>query len=234
VKSNVIVSSFHKAMHLVDWDVDVLKWLLQLIIVKRSSQPRKSTTIDAVLKTKQEIQCKDGMTFDKMQEIITLPKLDARTNRKHLDPNAVQQIPPIVVAQLHKYIEAIAYTYRDNPFHTFEHASHVTISVSKLLSRIVAPNIELEGDDDDAAANLVHDHTYGITSNPLTQFAVVLSALIHDADHVGLLKFLLINKNKSIVAAYKNKSIAEQKSVNLACSMLMEPRFSDGLIGICI
>jgi hypothetical protein len=65
--------------------------------------------------------------------------------------------------------------YRNNAFHNFEHASHVTMSVTKLLSRIVAPkNIGDDNHDD------LHDHTYGISSDPLTQFACVFSALIHD------------------------------------------------------
>ena len=33
-------------------------------------------------------------------------------------------------------------------------------------------------DSDGVAGEDLHDHTYGITSDPLTQFAVVLSALI--------------------------------------------------------
>ena len=56
------------------------------------------------------------------------------------------------------------------------------MSVVKLLSRIVAPS------DDDLAssgASSLHDHTYGITSDPLVQFSCVLSALIHDVDHSG-------------------------------------------------
>jgi hypothetical protein len=59
------------------------------------------------------------------------------------------------------------------------------MSVRKIPSRIVAPNIELEGDNDDDAANL-HNHTYGIMSNLLTKFAVGLSAMIHNVGHVGL------------------------------------------------
>lgn len=31
-------------------------------------------------------------------------------------------------------------------------------------------------------ASTLHDHTYGITSDPLTQFSCVLAALIHDVD----------------------------------------------------
>ena len=60
------------------------------------------------------------------------------------------------------------------------------MSVSKLLSRIVAPH-QVAGDDDSVddsrrRQEMLHDHTYGITSDPLTQFGVVLSALIHDGE----------------------------------------------------
>ena len=58
----------------------------------------------------------------------------------------------------------------------FEHASNVLLSVCKLMSRIVAPS---DVDKLNTAAKL-HDHTYGITSDPLTQFACAFSALIHD------------------------------------------------------
>ena len=65
----------------------------------------------------------------------------------------------------------------------FVHRSHVTMSVVKLLSRIVAPDdvllAEVDQDHDDhEIRQTLHDHTYGITSDPLTQFAVVMSALV--------------------------------------------------------
>lgn len=70
-----------------------------------------------------------------------------------------------------------------------QHASHVTMSVVKLLARIVAPQEEVLRKEDNRAsskkisqmASSMHDHTYGINSDPLTQFACVFSALIHDA-----------------------------------------------------
>lgn len=34
-------------------------------------------------------------------------------------------------------------------------------------------------------ASTLHDHTYGITSDPLTQLSLVFSAMIHDVD-VGI------------------------------------------------
>ena len=58
------------------------------------------------------------------------------------------------------------------------------MSVTKLLSRIVAPSDVLLDDYSDSVgkdlAATLHDHTYGITSDPLTQFACVFAALIHD------------------------------------------------------
>jgi hypothetical protein len=50
-------------------------------------------------------------------------------------------------------------------------ASHVTMSVVKLLSRIVAPS---ENELANSGASTLHDHTYGITSDPIIQFACVL------------------------------------------------------------
>jgi hypothetical protein len=74
----------------------------------------------------------------------------------------------------------------------FEHASHVAMSVSKLLSRIVNPkeqgllghsaNYDPRPMTEQAAtlASDLHDHTFGITSDPLTAFAAFFAALIHD------------------------------------------------------
>ena len=97
------------------------------------------------------------------------------------------------------------------------------MSVAKLLSRIVAPNIDL--DDDNVASNL-HDHTYGITSDPLTQFACVFAALIHDSDHYGIPNAQLVAEKASLAYKYKNRSPAEQNSVNIAWNVLMKSQFS--------
>ena len=64
--------------------------------------------------------------------------------------------------------------------------SHVMMSVSKLLSRIVAPDINANGKVD--AKSVLHDYTFGISSDPLTRFAVCVSALIHDGTFLSLFK----------------------------------------------
>lgn len=98
------------------------------------------------------------------------------------------------------------------------------MSVVKLLSRIVAPNIHIEDDDIEAA---LHDKTYGITSDPLTQFAVVLSALIHDVDHPGVPNSQLTKEKTRLAELYRDKSVAEQNSVDLAWTLLMEGNFKN-------
>lgn len=114
-----------------------------------------------------------------------------------------------------------------NPFQLFQHASHVAMSVTKLLSRIIAPNLkEAEKQSTNMAATL-HDHTYGITSDPLTQFATVFSALIHDVDHTGVPNTQLIQENPALAAIYKNRSVAEQNSVDMAWNLLMEDRYQN-------
>lgn len=119
-------------------------------------------------------------------------------------------------------------------------------SVTKLLARIVAPDI-----DTNSSAQL-HDHTHGITSDPLTQFAVVLSALIHDVDHPGVPNTQLIQEGVPMASFFKGtsscvlsyvisyafsltpiffcnsgKSIAEQNSVVLSWHLLMDDQYMD-------
>jgi hypothetical protein len=121
----------------------------------------------------------------------------------------------------------VAAMYQSNPFHNFEHASHVTMSVVKLLSRIVAPDINaINGTkDEQQALARMHDHTYGITSDPLTQFAVVFSALIHDVDHTGVPNTQLMHEKPAMAVAYQFRSVAEQNSVDLSWKLLMGDEF---------
>jgi hypothetical protein len=95
------------------------------------------------------------------------------------------------------------------------------MSVTKLLNRIVAPDIE------DTNNKSLHDHTYGITSDPLTRFAVVFSALIHDVDHTGVSNLQLVKEKAPVAKMYNDKSAAEQNSVDLAWDLLMEPAYEN-------
>jgi hypothetical protein len=121
-------------------------------------------------------------------------------------------------ADLHEYVKRIALMYRDVPFHNFEHASHVTLCANKLLNRLI------NSDEYDTEVEL-HDSTFGISSDPLTHFAIVFAALIHDADHTGLPNAQLVKDHHDLANRFENKSVAEQNSVHMGWEMLMDPRF---------
>jgi hypothetical protein len=213
-KSNLVGCA--KTARLVKWNVEVLSSLLKPVRARRSD-------IDvAPLRVESDVASLSQLTvLEEVKEIIHLPTSSGQT-ANDLD---YAELDPVVLNQLENYVSTVASMYRDNPFHNFEHASHVVMSVVKLLSRIVVPDIgEATGKD---MASTLHDHTYGITSDPLTQFACVFSALIHDADHTGVPNSQLIKENSALAKVYKDKSVAEQNSVDLCWDLLMASNFDD-------
>ena len=74
------------------------------------------------------------------------------------------------------------------------------------------------------------DHSFG----PLTQFACVFSALIHDVDHTGVPNTQLVNEGSHLAHYYRDKSVAEQNSVDLAWDLFMGDDFADLRKAICV
>lgn len=99
------------------------------------------------------------------------------------------------------------------------------MSAGKLMRRIINPTDIKNGDHGSSNCLQTHNATYGISSDPLMQFAVVFSALVHDVEHTGLTNSELIETKAEVAATYKNKSVAEQYSIDRAWSLLMEDRF---------
>ena len=56
-------------------------------------------------------------------------------------------------------------------------------------------------------------YVQGISSDPLAQFAVVFSAVIHDVDHAGISNAQLIKEGAPVARFYKNQTVAEQNSL---------------------
>ena len=204
-------SKERRNQRLVAWNSEMLISLLKNVHARRNAEEKRNTSQVALRAMAQNIG--SGLTVvEEVAEIITLPEFNATAvNAKAVD------LPPGVAQQVHNYVGTIAGMYRENPFHNFEHASHVAMSVSKLLSRIVAPKQDKN----------LSDETYGITSDHLTQFALVLSALIHDVDHRGVPNFLLCGEEPIMAKMYKSKSVAEQNSVDLAWSALMSDGYEE-------
>jgi hypothetical protein len=210
---------------LVAWNCELLVKLLKQVVAQRKALQYTSQSQSNELAYLTQHLGKDKMVVDEVAEIISLPEFD---ENGCYDTEAAAELDTKVVFQIQEYVTIIASLYHDNPFHNFEHASHVTMSVCKLLSRIVAPKINRSATGDARKEQeLLHDHTYGITSDPLTQFTVVLSAMIHDVDHRGIPNFVLIHEEKSLGDYYEGKSVAEQNSVDLAWNTLMADGFEE-------
>jgi class 3 adenylate cyclase len=210
-----------KILRLVRWNVEILKKLLQSVIAKRQGQATPKKWGSNIEKRERELT-RNKQCLEEVAEIIALPKYDLKA---YVDASKVE-IPTEVVNALRHFVCMIASMHQENHFHNFEHASHVTMSVSKLLSRIVAPDEVINGKYGNDLGMSLHDHTYGITSDPLTQFSIVLAALIHDVDHSGVSNFQLIKEHAKIASFFKRKSVAEQNSIVLAWDQLMLPKYN--------
>ncbi|CAB9521868.1 Receptor-type guanylate cyclase gcy [Seminavis robusta] len=202
-----------KMERLVEWNTDVLCQLLRQILACRTAAPVSAEKLEKTIGKGQTV-------LEEFQAIVTLPKYSREEMAKRKGLKEVD-IAPVVVDQLRDFITKVAGMYRTNSFHNFEHASHVVASVRKLLTRIVASNSGGEGLGVDAG------HSFGITADPLTQFAVVFSAVIHDADHPGIPNTQMIKEGNPLASMYKEKSVAEQNSVDLCWDLLMKPEYKD-------
>lgn len=214
------VSQCAKLNRLVDWNKEILAKLLKEIIALRQACGVKADANRQLQKAESFVNVN---IVDEVVEVIDPPQYDLMAIEDALEDAEAIELGDSVEEQLRDYVMTIAHTYRDHAFHNFEHASHVTMSVVKLLSRIVT----LHRDTSDDQSCVSQSYTYGITSDPLTQFAVVLSAIVHDMDHPGVPNVQLVKERSTTAILYKNKSIAEQNSLCLAWSLLLDPRYEE-------
>lgn len=232
-KSEVDVSGIPKRMlkkksrrgtlqsRLIEWNVDVLLGLLKQVVYRRVSSPEEISTFDGRDLALRDKLNNGSTVVEEVKEIIPMPAFDPMIARHPFVDVEFITLEDEVEDQLRTYIATIASMYRDNPFHNYEHACHVQMAVLKLLQRVVSPtDVDYNGDMA-SVASTVHQYTYGITSDPLTQFAVVFCALIHDVDHTGVTNGQLVKEGAHLATVYKNKSVAEQNSIDLAWDLLM-------------
>lgn len=210
--------------------------LLKQVVAKRKAYGQESWDVEPVLE-----QEEGKIVLDEVTEVIDLPMF--KYYRSNPNPDAVV-LPEAVEVQLRDYVAAVSNAYHDNQYHCLQHASQVTTALTKLLSRVVATSLdELDselgeeyGSEDDSLediqvtdnmAAMLHHHTFGIASDPLTQFGLVFAALIHAVDHQGLSNADELKVRPEEAAPYRNRSMVEQRSVNKAWKKLMEPEFTE-------
>jgi hypothetical protein len=244
-----------KIGRLVDWNADILLSLLSKITMARSKSRRRLKGLQRLsaqqAPSNRSLDCEKSRqdssavsvgsgesVLDCVTEVISLPKFDPKRAKKRFELSTPDDLDEEVRSQLKMYVAEIASIYHDVPFHNFEHASHVALSANKLIKRIISPDdvnykMDDRGENGDTIASDLHYSTFGISSDPLTQFAVVFAALVHDVDHTGLPNSQLVKEEAEVAIKYSNKSVAEQHSVNLALQMLNDPKYRDLYRCIC-
>lgn len=210
---------------LVDWFADLLLGYLQKVVLKNTSN--RSAGKDILWKP--SIDSSVIQFIEEITEVIEMPEFNERTSG---DPSTIE-LGPAARSQLRDYVAQIALFYKDNAFHNFEHACHVAMSASKLLKRIIAPeDVDFRAKSGNkmkshkTVSKEIHESTFGISSDPLMQFAVVFSALIHDVDHTGLTNKQLVKEDDPLAIKYRGKCVAEQRSIQLAWDALMEDKYA--------
>jgi 3'5'-cyclic nucleotide phosphodiesterase/Adenylate and Guanylate cyclase catalytic domain len=215
-KFNVITSSDNTS-RLVDWNVGVFRDLLLRLLASRGTSA--STNMDAPIREK--VVEVEGHPIDEISEILEIPRLMRKHSVDHNVENHDLKLNDMVETQLRDFIRTVAHLYKSNPFHNFEHASHVVMSTMKLLDRI--RNHQQNTKMYHEIENM--NQTMSLYLDPLTEFGVVFAALIHDADHLGMSNQQLIQETIPIAQLYQNKSIAEQNSIDVAWHLFMQPTF---------
>mmetsp|Transcript_27767 Transcript_27767/g.64985 ORF Transcript_27767/g.64985 Transcript_27767/m.64985 type:complete len:1198 (+) Transcript_27767:98-3691(+) len=227
-----------KTQRLVQWNVGVLSDLLSRVIAahKDISAPANTTTTMGKARNTPDasslLHVEAGMPLDEVKEVISISNCGFQPS--HMPPDEpLEKLNKVAKTQLHDYVSTIAAMYKDNAFHNFEHASQVAMAECKLLSRVVNPKLSGVSDDNpEGHGSTLHD-SYGITSDPLVQFACVFSALIHDVDHPGVPNSTLLSENEAMAQTYGKRSMAEQQSFDLAWNLLMDARFNELKLAIC-
>mmetsp|Transcript_5375 Transcript_5375/g.13548 ORF Transcript_5375/g.13548 Transcript_5375/m.13548 type:complete len:966 (+) Transcript_5375:122-3019(+) len=161
----------NRTKRLCQWNEEVMRNILRQIVAQRGSSGLGNGGASSLRPEPSRTP------LDEVREVIELGQYSGPPNR---DTDSIE-LDNAILEQLGSFVSTIASMYKPNPFHSFEHASHVTMAVVKLMSRVVNPKIE--GRELDASS--LHDYTFGITSDPLIQFACVFAAMVHDVDHPG-------------------------------------------------
>jgi 3'5'-cyclic nucleotide phosphodiesterase len=130
-----------------------------------------------------------------------------------------------------------------------------------MLSRMGDASVSATCNDATEATSST-DQSYGIATDPLTQFACIFAALIHDVcmqsttsrnrwrhlkisclsfyvepslqvDHAGVPNSQLVKEHAPTAIRYRDKSVAEQNSIDVAWTLLLQPSFTNFRHTLC-
>jgi 3'5'-cyclic nucleotide phosphodiesterase len=119
----------------------------------------------------------------------------------------------------------------DNEFHNFEHATHVLMSVLKLLGRVTSTS-EVAGRASGDASK-AHNSQQTCFLDPFIQFGCVFSAPIHDVDHQGVSNMQLVKEANPLATRYEGQAVAEQSAIDIGWAEFMSEEYSEFRAAIC-
>ncbi len=229
---------------LIEFQYKLLSTLLQRLVNQRASV---KLGYDDTSHLKQRLPRSKSMLLDEVTDVVELEEVrfglvqtDEHSDSSgtlELDEDVSSPLSKQVKDQLWQFVSRIASMYHSkNPFHSFEHACHVTFSAYQLLRRVVArdlPKSPVAGcsfsDPWGQLPFVAIDSTVGnvLASDILAQFAILFSALIHDVDHVGVPNIQLAKEKPAVAEKYQHRCLAEQTSVDLTWDLLEEDVFHD-------
>lgn len=216
---------------LIKWNARVLESLLLKVMKHNRARPRETFSSKKHMDSTTNGQ--NVVPLDEALESISFSPYQSGTMKNLTQGDSIKSIGKQAKKELLSFVSHIAGMYQNVHFHNFEHASHVTMSANKLMSKISEMNGSSSSSSSKKMSNTedrdvgIFFNTFGICSDPLSHFAVVFAALIHDADHYGLPNAELIQEQPALGAKFKNTSVAEQNSIGKAWALLMGPGFEN-------
>jgi class 3 adenylate cyclase len=216
---------------LVDQNTAILLRYLRAIYAKRLTSKQKRLK-NIVSSWDGDIEI--GSSFiEEARETIPAADFDFKVSMNQVDPSLIE-ISHEVQFQLRVYVASIGTAYRrENPFHNFQHASYTVLSIDQMIRKITSSSNILQTGFDGAPlskgeiARELYARSFSIDSDPIIQFAMIFSALIHDVDHMGVSNEQLIKNGSPLASLYKKRCISEQNSLDISWWLLMKADFDD-------
>ncbi len=230
-----------------DYTVKVMTQILKKIVAQRwganaMSAPLNPTPLELQRFLDMEAALLSNITSP-LNEISEAIDFASFLNVTKLPNPEKVKLPKIVLDQLEDFVTTIASMYQNHAFHCWEHASHVTISLTKLYSRLASSSKRNSHEKTVAAhkqwnrrmpkglskevSEINNSPSYGISNDPVTEFALVFAAMIHDVDHPGISNAKVVKEQAAVAQKYGKKSPIEQHSLGVALSVFQRPAYQE-------
>mmetsp|Transcript_9200 Transcript_9200/g.19829 ORF Transcript_9200/g.19829 Transcript_9200/m.19829 type:complete len:1297 (+) Transcript_9200:189-4079(+) len=195
---------------LVAWNVDVLSRLLQRIAATRGFVRRSSLGWTREFKSQ---QYERAILFERTEQINFAP-----TSYDMNDENspALPYLTDEVKQQIRQFVQEVCGMYKESlPFHNFEKATHVALSLKTLVVSAQKVYNSADAREDFFA------------SDPIAEFACFFAILIHSMDHPGVSNKQLVQQGDEKASMFHERCMNEQHAFNMGFDLLMSDSYSN-------